>query len=86
MDWSLSEITTKNIIKNIDEDVMNPEVKMSREDYQDTKYWDYWYIHSISSLSAQIQFPFSKNNSTHIAQVLKGATETYIEVKLVTSE
>ena len=44
------------------------------------------HIYSISSLTLEIQFPFSKNNSTHVAQVMKGPIETYIEDRLVSSE
>ena len=61
-EWSgvYRRFTTENILKNIDEDVLNPEVKMNREYYQDNNSWDYWYIYSISSLSIEIQFPLAR--------------------------
>ena len=37
-------------------------------------------------MTIEIQFPFSKNNATHVAQVMKGPIEHYIEDKLVSSE
>ena len=69
--------TSENFLKYIDEDVLNPEVKMNREDYNYEKYWDYWSIYYISSITIEIQFLFSNNNSTHVAQVMKGHVETY---------
>ena len=63
--------TSENILRNIDEDVLNHEVKMNREDYNEGNYWDYWSIYSIKSMTVEIQFPFSNNNSTHTAQVMK---------------
>ena len=68
----------------MDEDVLNPEVKMNREDYNDEKYWDYWSISSISSLTIEIQFPFSKNNATHVAQFMKGFVETFMKIEWFT--
>ena len=59
---------------------------MNREDYSEGNYWDYWSIYSIKSMTIEIQFPFSKNNSTHVAQVMKGPIEHYIEDRLVSSE
>ena len=63
---------SENVLRNIDEDVLNPEVKMNREDYNEGNYWDYWSIYSIKSMTVEIQFPFIKNNSTHQTQVMKG--------------
>ena len=63
---------SENVLRNIDEDVLNPEVKMNREYYNEGNYWDYWSIYSIKSMTVEIQFPFSKNNSTHQTQVMKG--------------
>ena len=64
--------TSENFLKNIDEDVLNPEIKMNREDKNEGNYWEYWSIYSIKSMTIEIQFPFSKNNATHVAQVMKG--------------
>ena len=83
MDRRLYEVSSENFLRDMDEDVLNPEVKINREDYNDEKYWDYWSIYSISSLTIEIQFPFSKNNATHVAQVMKGHAQTYIEDRLV---
>ena len=77
---------SENVLRNIDEDVLNPEIKMNREDYNDEDSWNSWSIYSIKSMTVEIQFPFSKNNSTHVAQVMKGPIETYIEDRLVSSE
>jgi hypothetical protein len=76
----------ENFLRNIDEDVLNHEVKMNREDNNEGNYWDYWTIYSIKSMTIEIHFPFSKNNATHVAQVMKGPIEQYIEDKLVSSE
>ena len=78
--------SSENFLRNIDEDVLNPEVKMNREDNNEGNYWDYWSIYSIKSMTIEIQFPFRKNNATHVAQVMKGPIEHYIEDKLVSSE
>jgi len=85
--------TSENFLKNIDEDVINPasqgldpEVKMNREDNNEGNSWDYWSIYSIKSMTIEIQFPFSKNNATHVAHIMKGPMEHYIEDKLVSSE
>jgi hypothetical protein len=78
--------TSENFLKNIDEDVLNPEVKMNRDDYNEGNSWDYWSIYSIKSMTIEIQFPFSKNNATHIAQVMKGSIEHYVEYRLVSSK
>ena len=59
-------------MRYISEDVLNPEVNMNLEDYNEGNYWDYWSIYSIESMNIEIQFPFSKNNSIHVAQVMKG--------------
>ena len=64
--------TSESFLKNIDEDVLNPEVKMNRDDYNEGNSWNYWSIYSIESMTIEIQFPFSKNNATHVAQVMKG--------------
>ena len=61
-----------NFIRNISEDVLNPEVKMNQEYYNEGNYWEYWSIYSIKSMRMEIHFPFSKNNATHVAQVMKG--------------
>ena len=37
--------SSENFLKDMDEDVLNPEVKMNREDYNDEKSWDYWSIY-----------------------------------------
>ena len=78
--------TSENFLRNIDEEVLNPEVKMNREDYNEGNSWDYWSIYSIKSMTIEIQFPFSKNNATHIAQVMKGSIEHYVEYRLVSSK
>ena len=82
----IEDFQVEIFLRNIDEDVLNPEVKMNREDNNEGNYWDYWSIYSIKSMTIEIQFPFSKNNSTHVAQVMKGPIEHYIEDKLVSSE
>ena len=73
-------VTSENFLRNIDEDVLNPEVKMNREDYNEGNSWDYWSIYAIENMTVEIQFPFSKNNSTHVAQVMKGQIDIILKI------
>ena len=58
----IGDFRSENFLRYMDEDVLNPEVKMNREYYNYENSWDYWYIYSINSITIEIKFPFSKNN------------------------
>ena len=73
-------------IINIEEDVLNPEVEMNRDDYNNGNSSYYWFLYSISSFTLDIIFPFRENNPNDEAQVLTGPVETFIDNKLVSSE
>ena len=73
-------------IRNIEEDVLNPEVEMNRDDYNNGNSSYYWFLYSISSFTLDIIFPFRENNPNDEAQVLTGPVETFIDNKLVSSE
>ena len=62
----------KYFLHRIDEDVMNPEVNMNRDDYNKENSATYWFIHSIIKLKLEIQFPYIENNHNDQTQVMKG--------------
>ena len=64
--------SSEDFQRAMNEDVLNLEVKINSEDYSDENYWNYWSIYFISSLTIEIQLPFSKNNPTRCTQVMKG--------------
>ena len=75
-----------NPLVNISEDVLNPEISMNREDYNEKNSWDYWQIYSIKNYELDIQFTYNENDPTHKPQVMKGPIEYFIDGKRVSSE
>ena len=75
-----------NPLVNISEDVLNPEISMNREDYNEKNSWDYWFIYSIKNFELDIQFTYNENDPTHKPQVMKGPIEYFIDGKRVSSE
>ena len=45
-----------NPLVNISEDVLNPEISMNREDYNEKNSWDYWFIYAIKNYELDVQF------------------------------
>ena len=75
-----------NPLVNISEDVLNPEISMNREDYNEKNSWDYWFIYAIKNYELDIQFTYNENDPTHKPQVMKGPIEYFIDGKRVSSE
>lgn len=76
----------KYMMSDIQEDVLNPEIKLSREDYNNEHSWIYWKIYSISYLDLEIEFSFRRNSPNDAAKVMKGNIERFIDDRLVSYE